>query len=402
MHTEERIHALLHKYYFSELDPSEQVELNDILAAADDEQVVNIMTKVFKDHPSPNEIDISDQMLTERINQILATDKIKTQPAQPTPSYLRKYRFTVAAAVALIVSAIGLLYFVNKEPSLQENLTAASPQDGDFQPGKEGAILTLSDGTQVVLDSLGNSRETITIDGVSLQIKDGQLTYADADAAQTKTIYNTMTTPKGRQFQLVLSDGTKVWLNAASSITYPVAFVANGTREVSISGEAYFEVTRSKDKPFVVSITNQPTKVQVLGTKFNVNAYGDHADIQTTLLAGKVVVEHHNAQKTLVPGQQASTYATANNIDIATNIDPAHIIAWKDDIFSFKDVRLDAIMKELARWYDIEVKFQGKIPPQKYSGKIGKNLTLQQVLSLLGATNIKYTVEGDRTIIINN
>lgn len=402
MNHEEKTYALLHKYYFAELDPSEKAELSDILNTMEDEKLVAILSKVFEDHIPSDEADVPDPVLQQRIEQILATDKPTAQPPQHTIFKLRRYRYIAAAAIALLISVLGITYMVTNQEEPTDNIASETSQNPDFQPGKNGAILTLSDGTKVVLDSLGNSNEAITVDGVRLLVKNGQLTYADTDTAPTKPVYNTMTTPKGRQYQLVLSDGTKVWLNAASSITYPVVFEPKSSRDVRITGEAYFEVSSSKDHPFTVSIADKPTKIQVLGTKFNINAYDDRSSIQTTLLEGKVTVGHGPLQKTLNPGQQASIHSHSNNINISSDIDLAHIMAWKNDIFSFKDVKIDALMNELARWYDIEVQFKGAIPAQRYSGKIDKQLTLKQVLSLLGATHVKYTLDGDRTITIYN
>ncbi len=195
---------------------------------------------------------------------------------------------------------------------------------------------------------------------------------------------------------MTLNDGSKVWLNAGSSITYPVAFVGD-ERKVTITGEAYFEVAKNAGMPFRVKI-NESTEIEVLGTHFNVNAYADEASINTTLVEGSVRVTANKKVQLLSPGQQAQV--NANAINLIKDADVAQVLAWKDGLFSFKDADLPTVMRQLARWYDVEVQYEGAIPEKEFNGKIGKTLTLNQVLRVLTKTHVNYRIENGNKITI--
>ncbi|PUZ25774.1 iron dicitrate transport regulator FecR [Chitinophaga parva] len=301
-----------------------------------------------------------------------------------------KRRIWTAAAAAVLLAGIGYsLYSVWQRPIH----TVAAQQD--VQPGHAGAVLTLADGSQVVLDSLHNG-VVATQGGAAVNLRNGQLIY-NVNAHTKQTVYNTMSTPRGRQYQLVLPDGSKVWLNAASSLTYPVAF--DGTeRKVKVSGEAYFEVA-SQTAPFRVEV-NDGTEIQVLGTHFNVNAYPDEASINATLLQGAVRIVTRGASQLLHPGEQAQVPANATYIKLEQNVDLQAVTAWKDGSFAFNHADLKTVMRQLARWYDIEVVFDGNVPEGSYSGEIDRSLTLDQVLKGLSKTRLNYKIENGRKLVI--
>ncbi len=225
-------------------------------------------------------------------------------------------------------------------------------------------------------------------------MKDGELAYNAATMYNAPISYNTISTPKGRQFTLQLPDGSKVWLNAASSLRYPVAF-AGAERKVEITGEAYFEVAKNKKMPFKVSINNKTT-VEVLGTHFNVNAYNDEETIKTTLLEGVVKVSHEKQTQLLQPGEQASVSQPSQksqSITVqTTDVDAA--VAWKNGTFSFTNASLETVMRQLARWYDIEVEFVGAVPGGAFSGEIDRALSLDQVLK--GLTKNKSALHDSK------
>lgn len=302
----------------------------------------------------------------------------------------RRIWAAAAAAAAVLLAGIGYsLYSVWQQP------TRAVAELQDVQPGHAGAVLTLADGSKVVLDSLHNG-VVATQGGAAVNLQNGQLIY-NANAHTKQTVYNTMSTPKGRQYQLVLPDGSKVWLNAASSLTYPVAF--EGTeRKVKVSGEAYFEVA-SQTAPFTVEV-NDGTEIQVLGTHFNVNAYPDEASINTTLLQGAVKIVTRGASQLLHPGEQAQVPANATYIKLEQNIDLQAVTAWKEGSFAFNHADLKTVMRQLARWYDIEVVFDGNVPEGSYSGEIDRSLTLDQVLKGLSKTRLDYKIENGRKLVI--
>lgn len=198
--------------------------------------------------------------------------------------------------------------------------------------------------------------------------------------------YNTAATPRGGQYEFILSDGTKVWLNAASSIRFPVAFPKN-ERKVQVTGEAYFEVASNPNSPFFVETQGQT--IQVLGTSFNVNAYDDEQSVRTTLLTGSVNVTAQGISKRLQPGEQAR-YENGNlSIGVA---DVGNVIAWKNGYFSFKDDDMHSVMRQIARWYNIDVSYEGQIPDRNFSGEISRNVNLSQILEILTFKKIHYRI----------
>ncbi|MGN6421212.1 MAG: FecR family protein [Pseudobacter sp.] len=305
-----------------------------------------------------------------------------------------------AAAGAIILAGAGMFYFS------MDNKTEKAPAAAvavDIPAGKEGAILTLADGSQLVLDSMKNGK-IADQNGSSIHLSNGSMTYQAKEGADNKIVYNTMTTPKGRQFQFTLPDGTKIWLNAASSIRYPTTFKAK-QRQVYISGEAYFDVAKDVSKPFIVSVDKQ-VEIQVLGTAFNINAYSNEGDIRTTLEDGMVKVknisqgipEAVNKELVLKPGQQAIV-STGNNslspaITLEQDADIEKITAWKKGIFNFEGLSLVQVMKELERWYDIDVVYEGKPPVIRFYGKMGKDLSLKDLLEALDKSKVKFELNG--------
>lgn len=296
----------------------------------------------------------------------------------------------VRYAAAIVLLGIGAyLWTSNKQPNVEVVATT------DIAPGREGAILTLADGTKMILDSLGNGIVTEQ-HGTQVVLKDGSLSYNASNANAVS--YNTMATPKGRQFSIQLPDGSKAWLNAASSITYPTAFTGN-ERPVSISGEVYFEVVKDARRPFKVKVNNI-TEVQVLGTSFNIRAYADDASINTTLLEGAVRLSAFQKTQTLAPGQQTMVKPDGN-IQLINHADIQKIMAWKNGLFNFQDESLEEVMKQLERWYDIEVKYIGDPPRKKFFGELGRDLTLSQVIEALQEIGIQFHIEG-RTLVVRH
>ena len=311
--------------------------------------------------------------------------------------FLRRTRWWAAAAI--IVMLTGTAYWLlNKTPKQQ--LVAKVGPANDVQPGRQGALLTLANGRVVLLDSMGNG-VVASEKGAEVVMKDGELTYNAAIAHNVPITYNTISTPKGRQFALQLPDGSKVWLNAASSLRYPVVF-AGSERRVEITGEAYFEVAtlrlRSGQKmPFKVSIDNKTT-VEVLGTHFNVNAYHDEGTIKTTLLEGAVKVSHEKQTQLLKPGEQVSV-SQSSQLSHPIPVQTDEVVAWKNGTFSFTNASLETVMRQLARWYNIEVEFVGEIPGGAFSGEIDRSLTLDQVLKGLTKTRVHYTIQKNKLLV---
>ncbi|HXO76303.1 MAG TPA: FecR family protein, partial [Puia sp.] len=308
--------------------------------------------------------DLSDQ---EQIVQRLA--QIRARIDNETPiKYLSTRRVTRYAAAAAIILLASTIFLITRNTTSKPTIAAIKPQPSNkIKPGTQKAMLTLADGTVVTLDSTANGK--IAQQGATqvMKLANGQIRYqtANTTAERDKVAYNVMSTPMGGQYQLTLPDGSNVWLNAGSSITYPTAFPGN-TREVKITGEVYFEVAKDKNKAFHVTAGDQ--EIEVLGTHFNINAYTDEDHIKTSLLEGAVKVN-----KVLLQPGQAFTHGKVE----PTNVDQD--IAWKNGVFNFNNQTLAQVMRQLARWYDLEIIYPQGIPQKEYGGEIGRNLTLDQV-----------------------
>ena len=321
----------------------------------------------------------------------------------------RIYR-SIAAAV--VIALLGGACFIFFQENNQQNTLAQTPvhqNNNDLTPGITGAVLTLANGEQIILDSTGNG--ILAIQGkAKVMSRNGQIVYDAGDQTKQEFLLNTMSTPRGRQYQLVLSDGTKVWLNASSSIRYPAAF-SDKERKVEISGEAYFEVAplimeNKKEKvPFTVKIISGDGKdrgeIQVLGTHFNVNSYEDETAIKTTLLEGSVKVVKGASFRMLSPGQQAQIKnLLPNNIQIIGKVDVDAVMAWKNGYFSFGNTDLATIFRQISRWYDVDIEYRGEIPNRRFGGEISRNTNASQVLKILEKSKVHCTLEAKKIIVM--
>lgn len=309
---------------------------------------------------------------------------------RPFPGIFSSPRYWWAAAAILILLVSGTWFFVSR-PQQQE---VAATVVYDKAPGTDKALLTLADGSVVALDSAG--KRQIAAGNTTIQQQGGMLQYsADAHAAG----FNTLTTPRGGQFRVVLPDGTAVWLNAATSLRYPTAFNGN-ERVVTLRGEAYFEVAKNTEKPFRVQI-DEHTAVEVLGTHFNIHAYSDENQISTTLLEGKVMMTRSDAslrRVVLNPGQQAIVYDDQLSVSKQVNID--QVMAWKNGMFNFEGLDLPSVLRQLSRWYDVEIVYEGKIPTRKFGGEMQRDLSLQQVLRILERMDVKCRIENKNRLVV--
>lgn len=304
-------------------------------------------------------------------------------------------RYTAAAAILVLFTAFGIYHAItDKKNRLPEY--AVKPAAKEIAPGTNKAILTLANGRTIDISDTKNG-QIATQAGVTIdKTGDGQVKYETnvAAAASTEAI-NTISVPRGGKYQLVLADGTKVWLNAASSLKFPAAF-SGGERVVELTGEAYFEVAHNAKQPFKVKTAGQV--VQDLGTRFNVNSYTDEDGVATTLVEGSVKIYDAKGQTLIRPGQQY-LLKTNGSAEIKNDVDIDEITAWKSDMFQFDNANIKTIMRQVARWYDIDVEFKGPVPNYTYHGKISRNSNASQVLKILALSGINFTIEG-RTIIV--
>lgn len=297
--------------------------------------------------------------------------KVIPREFRPRRSWLR-----YAAAVVLLAGA-GLIYYVNKETitlSPGQELSSKTVDQNDVLPGANKAVLTLSNGKTIELSD--NGKQLIRDGDITIENSEGALEYGKS----ALVAFNTMTTPRGGQYKLKLADGTAVWLNASSSITYPSAF-PGGLREVSITGEVYFEVAKNPSKPFIVKTYKD--EIMVRGTSFNVNSYTDEPGIKTSLLEGLVEINH----TVLLPG-----YSYLDG-----KISPADLakeLAWKNGVFNLHHVKLTDAMRQIARWYDVDIKIDKRAADIELGGEIGRNLTLKQLLNGLEDKDIHFKLEG--------
>lgn len=415
--TADQLKELLEKYLSEELSETDFQRMWTALQQPEHKETLQeVMRKVW-DHPADHRLSdaAAKQRVWEQLNpatratgeipggapgerfvetasKILAAApaEIPGETSAKTPIIpLRKGRWWAAAVAILLLGGAAWMFLHHPaEKPLLANKPAPAFKN-DIPPGNNKAVLTLGDGSTVTLDSGANK-----VIGQGIQQHNGQLQY-NATAAVS---YNTLTTPRGGQFQIVLPDGTKVWLNAASSIRYPTAF-AGPERKVDVTGEAYFEVAANASMPFQVGV-NQRATIEVLGTHFNINAYPEEANINTTLLEGKVkVIAGKQPGTLLLPGEQASLNA-AGNMRVLKDIDTDQIIAWKDGWFQFHLSTLPEVMRQISRWYDVEVSYQGTISDKAFEGRIQRDLTLTQVLKILEKNQVHFQVNGRKIIVL--
>ncbi|HVU95470.1 MAG TPA: FecR domain-containing protein [Puia sp.] len=325
---------------------------------------------------------------------------VPTLPANAPAARNFGWRYLMAASVLLLIAA-GAYWALNRTPAAAPAVTAQQTPAADVAPGGNRATLTLADGRKINLDSSvngllasqGNTRVT--------KLSDGQLAYNKTSEEKPQSpAFNVLSTPRAGQFSLALPDGSRVWLNNASSLRYPVAFTG-ATREVELSGEAYFEVAKDANHPFFVHTTGGPAgpaTIEVLGTSFNIMAYNDESAERATLIDGSIRYIHGHNSALLKPEEQSVLDATGN-LKTLSNVNVAEITAWKNGYFHFDHASLETTMRQIARWYDISVEYKGAIPPQQFVGKIQRNMPLSSLLKGLTGEHIHFTVEG-RTVLV--
>jgi len=418
----QQIIGLLEKYSSGQASSGEVDQLLTILQAGDyDETVVSFIAGRLETFEGGDAADIVfwKDRLAAGAQQITGNATLKTGSTVADPPvvhavhrvrFLRRWGWAAAAVILLFSTGAYLWTHSTKKGSPSASYAAGNTH---VAPGKQGAILTLGDGSQVVLDSLGNGL-VATQNGTQVSLKGGGLTYDRASAdAKSEVMYNIITTPKGRQFQVTLPDGTRVWLNAGSSLRYTTVF-RGGERRVSVTGEAYFEVARNTQEPFKVSV-NGKAEVEVLGTHFNVNAYDNETAIHATLLQGTIRVSTaagKAAQATafvvLKPGQQARIAhpdpavgsASSPDIKVINHTDTSKVMAWKNGLFNFEGASLAEVLRQIERWYDIDIVYEKGIPAITFEGKMTKDVPLKDLLVILERSDIHFRIDGRKLIVL--
>lgn len=343
----------------------------------------------------PEDLDVSYEELLavkEEVWQVVA-------PLQEKTTRIRLWPGIAAAASLLLLLSASTYYLLRTQIKKPEAAIVNSPAT-DIKPGSNKALLTLSNGKQIALTDVQNG--TIANQGSVIISKkaNGQLVYGTSNTGSTadEILYNTITTSRGGQYQVVLSDGTQVWMNAESSITYPVRFL-HEERKVVASGEVYFEIAHNENKPFKVMSANQ--EITVLGTRFNVNAYSDETAISTTLLTGSIKIRNLTSGKSslLIPGQQSTIIKDKDQISIKT-VNAEAAISWKNGYFQFDNQDIQSIMKTMSRWYDVDIEYNYHNKSERFGGTFSRSSNLSEILhNLEQVGHIHFNIQAKKITV---
>lgn len=388
------IGLLIAKHLRGELDSTETMRLNEWLADPVNNATFQEVTDkeyVLRELAAINRVIEKKTRLKARLDE-----RLDQQPTADGKVRWHNWGLYVAAAsVVFVVVIVAFLQYYSSRDSKIINGQTVKVQDAS--PGKFKARLVLDDGSTIVLDSSGNG-ELARQGNTSIIQKDGQLLYQEDKKGGNALLYNKLTTGRGETYCTLLSDGSKIWLNAGSSVRYPVTFPA-GERKIEITGEAYFQVAKDANKPFVVSGSASNGKkwsLQVLGTSFNLNNYLDEPVMKTTLVEGSVKIMAASKEVKLQAGEQA----ILNGYTLSTEKgDVEAATAWKNGYFQFTDADLPSVLRQLSRWYDLDVIYVGQPVKKTFAGKLPLNARASEVLSVLAAHGIHLRIEGKKLMV---
>lgn len=399
--TKDRLLLLLTAYLEDNLQPEDYQVLVDYFHETGHEtDIAEAITAIVRELDLGKNIDVpSDEIYQnitgdQRFTHVAEIRNVEKKDRKPKGLTW----FFAAAAVGLILLLFGkdLLQGVYKDQHARQ---ASGAMSNAIVPGGKKAILTLSDGTQLDLDS--NAKDMIAIQGnMHVNVEQGKLAYIPSkdNKGEDHLLMNTIATPIGGEYQVLLPDGTKVWLNSASSITYSLAF--NGKeRKLTMKGEAYFEVASDKRRPFIVEV--EGVQVDVLGTHFNINAYPEDKSVKTTLVEGAVQIKKDSGRYLLKPGQQVKVNLPNGKIETVA-IDLEEVLAWKNGDFFFNSEPLESVMKKISRWYDVDIDYQGNFEGKRLDGTISRSEDIRQLLAGFEETKIaRFSIIGRRVIVMN-
>ncbi|MFN0290090.1 FecR family protein [Pedobacter helvus] len=389
----ERVEYLLHAYIHNVADERELEEITELIKHP--EGIAEL--KKFMDHYWPNQtVERYPEVDAGRVlEQIISHQDFKAGKRgkifKLLPNLLR-----YAAILFVLAGLLFWIYSLNNKITSVDGVKLAQNSHTNIQSATQKAILTLSDGSKIDLNE--KAVGTIATEGqLPVQQRSGQLIYQGSISEQSHFVVNTLTTPKGGYYQLMLNDGTKIWLNAASSISYPVAF-SGGDRRVKISGEAYLEVAKNPKQPFYVETDG--CQIRVLGTSFNVSAYNDDILVTTTLVEGAVNVKSGNSSGVLKPNQQSIVNKSSNELVVKT-VDTEKALAWKNGYFMFDNEDIRSVMKSIERWYDIEVSYSGNLTGKTFGGTISRSDDVRNLLKNIELTEtVHFKIEGRRVTVM--
>ncbi len=387
METNNRFLQLLKAYLDDTIREDEKQELSNLLAQTDITQLDALLENIWNATDAKQNVYTKDESAQMLLNILGKGTPVKVVP------FLHRTWVRMFAAACFVIVLAGLLITFLQPSSPPKGVTALKNEI--ITPGGNKATLTLADGSTITLDSASNGSLAQQGGVTVIKLDKGLLAYEPSSTTTTEILQNTITTPAGGQYQLTLSDGTKVWLNAASSLRFPAAFTGND-RKVSITGEAYFEVARNTSKPFKIQIANSGM-VEVLGTSFNINSYTNEPSINTTLLEGSVKITSLSGEQiTLKPGQQAKL---KESITILNDVDTDAIVAWKTGWFQFNRADLPTILRQVSRWYNVTVAYEGNFSKKSFSGIVSRENDIADVLKIMENAGIRFRIVG-KTITV--
>lgn len=393
--TAEILQQLLDEYAMGTISPENRQQL---LTALRDPEWADQAAGLLLEDLKEGRYDVDAAALPdvrERLHQRLAA-QLQATKATPRRGIFRMYWSRIAAAVILVGGVAGAVIYLTKLPKTNTGNTTRQ-MAVNIAPGGQKAMLILADGSTITLDNAEKGAIAQQGNAQILKQGNGQLTYKVGSGANTNTLWNTVSTPRGGEYQVTLPDGTKAWLNAASAITFPAAFTGK-ERQVTIKGEVYLEVAQSATKPFTVLANG--VAVKVLGTSFNVNAYNDEEYTKITLVTGSVKISAGNHDWQLKPGQQAAADNQHATVNVNASTDLEQVLAWKNGLFNFNGADIHTVMRQLERWYDIQVRYEGPVSDIVFKGEMYKNVNLSDVLEMLSAMGVKCHMEG-KVLIVN-
>ncbi len=395
----ERIEYLVELFFSNNITERQKEELSTWVSTLDDSQIQTLLEKAWQNHVPDTRIpeDISEKIISTFIEEKSRKREKKAKAPviklRPPNSWWKVAG--VAACLCAMIIAILVIQGRPKKIALVKALPGKAVSD-DVKPGGHTAVLTLADGTRILLDSTSNGFVSMQGNTKVMKQQGGVIAYNKENSGRTELSYNTMSTPAGGMYQLILSDGTKAWLNASSSIHFPIEFTTK-ERRVSITGEVYFEVAKNAGKPFIVTV-NKLAEVKVLGTHFNLNAYDNENEIKTTLLEGSISISKGTNSETLTAGQQAQINKNGS-IKKLNDVDLEEAVAWKNGKFIFNGTELQEVLRQAARWYNLEVVYEGKIPDDKFSGQVSRSVSLSNLLKWMQWSEVYFKLEGRKLII---
>jgi hypothetical protein len=389
-----RLFYLLQRYADGSATPEELISLRDLLDLEKNEKISREWL-VDQLKQTTNEPGYSEKRLQAVLQAIRGTGPAIRPVRQVW--FAKKYWWVAAALLCMLIPAWRLVFH-----SKAQSAPVVSHEPGhftqDLEPGRSQAVLTLSNGTKLILDSAHNGLLASQGNAAVIKLGIGKLAYQQTNKEVSAVEYNTLTTPKGGQYRISLPDGSEAWLNAASSIKYPTTFTGD-RRVVEVTGEVYFEIAKNAAMPFLVKKVNDPAEIQVLGTHFNINAYDDEPSMKITLLEGSVQVTEAGHHSILQPGQQVQLHD--GRMNLLQDVDTDEVMAWKNGKFQFGDASdIKSIMRQIARWYNVDVEYQGTVT-KHIGGTISRQVNASKVFNMLELTGaVHFQIEGKKVIVM--